>query len=177
MAALGSAPASSSNRIMEALPFSVARNSGVAPSRLAAFGLAPARISCAARSRSSKRAAHCRAVAPSGCAAFTAAVSSGNALTVARSRCMAASARPALDAQAGNGSSPAIMNFQIDRFRAVTEGVLFNAAEAQSRQQQAGGAAGRMDVAAALVAAHRAAGEQVADVAVAMKIRIAHVAG
>ena len=41
-AAFGSAPASSSSRIIAALPFEQARNNGVTPYRLASFGSAPA---------------------------------------------------------------------------------------------------------------------------------------
>ena len=47
--------------------------SGVAPSRLAAFTLAPARISRSAVSRSSRYTAQCSAVAPSTCGALTSA--------------------------------------------------------------------------------------------------------
>ena len=51
--AFGFAPASSSLRTMAALPFWLAAQSGVTPRSLAAFTLAPARISRSALSRSS----------------------------------------------------------------------------------------------------------------------------
>ena len=66
-----SAPAFNSVSIIGALPFTVARNIGVAPSRFAACGFAPARINAPAISRSSHRAAQWSAVVPSACGAFT----------------------------------------------------------------------------------------------------------
>jgi hypothetical protein len=70
----------------------LASHSGVAPSRLAAFTLAPARSSMSASSLSPLYAAQCSAVAPSACGAFTLARCASNVRTAALSPRIAASA-------------------------------------------------------------------------------------
>ena len=65
-AVLGPAPASSIALTMAGLPFLQAISSGVmAPTRVVAFGLAPAEMSSVATSRSSLNAAQCSGVMPS----------------------------------------------------------------------------------------------------------------